>query len=74
MSWISVKDKLPPELQDVLFVYSIKNLHGQVIKKDIVCGHIAKNLWHICYLFNSLPLNNNVEVTHWMPLPEKPSD
>lgn len=75
--WISVKDKLPSELEEVMFFYiiygnKIFNQHNDIAKRDIVCGHIEKGIWHICYLYSSLPLSNEVNVTHWMPLPAYP--
>lgn len=66
--WISVKDKLPTDLEEVMFFYTIDQ-H----KKDIVCGHLENGIWHICYLYTSMKLGNLVNVTHWMPLPEEPS-
>ena len=64
---ISVKDSMPEEYQEVLFFYTIKNY-----KKDFVCGHYAKGIWHVCYLYTSIRLGDNVNVTHWAKLPEYP--
>lgn len=65
--WISLNDQYPPNLLEVMFFYTIDE-H----KKDIVCGHYDKGCWHICYLYSSVPLNNEVKVTHWRYLPEFP--
>lgn len=77
--WISVKDQMPDEHVDVMFYY---NMHGNpmfkqestIVKRDIVCGHYANGIWHICYLYMSLPLRDDrgIKITHWMPLPEMP--
>lgn len=69
MSWIKVIDRLPPEFQEIIFFYTIDK-H----KKDMVCGHYARGAWHICSLYMSIVLNDEVKVTHWMPLPEPPND
>lgn len=65
--WIRVEDNLPNEFEEVLFSYVIKNR-----KINRVCGHIENGVWHICYLYHSLPINQEVNVTHWMKLPENP--
>lgn len=73
--WINVKDKLPPEFKEVMFFYQIYmdfKQEKEVVKKDIVCGHYANKIWHVCYLWHSIALRDCVHVTHWMPLPENP--
>lgn len=75
--WISVEDKMPPEFEEVMFFYIIRQKEGAPVdKRDIVCGHYAEGHWHICYLYNSTKLNNGgfLKVTHWMPLPDYPKE
>lgn len=58
MAWISVKDKLPAPLEDVLICYT--------------CGKVTCNCmlyfggWPLELLYGP--------VTHWMPLPEPPKE
>ena len=68
-AWINVNDRLPPDFEEVMFFYIIEDMY----KKDIVCGHRANGVWHICYLYESVPLNDLIKVTHWMPLPQFPN-
>ena len=71
--WISCSERMPPDLYEVMFFYIILNeVTGEIVKKDIICGHYEKDSWHICYLFTSIPLNERIKVTHWMELPEYP--
>lgn len=58
MNWISVKDKLPGPLEDVLVCYTC----GKV-----TCGykHYSGD-WSLEGLYGP--------VTHWMPLPEPPKE
>ena len=68
--WIRVKDRMPPDLHEVMFFYVIiDNPSSSIGKKDIVCGHVENGVWHICYLYHSVPLNFRVHVTHWKELP-----
>ena len=77
MEWISVEDRIPPDLDEVMFTFIMygNKFTGQdndIIQRDIVCGHLDHGIWHVCYLFISIPLSDNIKVTHWMPLPELP--
>jgi len=72
--WISIKDRLPKPLQDVLIItkegdYNIANYEDEYDPKD-------------CWM-HSFPMNRDYEkstghsyyitdVTHWMPLPSAP--
>jgi hypothetical protein len=73
MEWISVKDKLPPEHLKVLFFYVLRGMNNLVIKNDIVCGHCVNGIWHVCYLFVTVPFNHRVEVIYWKELPTYPN-
>lgn len=68
--WISVKDKMPGDCDDVLVFASWERIgltgdigHGEGVK----IGWSTGDRWHIdgkC----------RVVVTHWMPLPEPPKE
>ena len=57
--WISVEDRLPDELQDVLSF----SIHDGVFQSIYRANKFKKTL--VVWLHN--------EVTHWMPLPSSPS-
>ena len=61
MEWISVKDKLPPEDEWILFCSEDQYIDMGMSLDGIFC---IPDL-------NYLQRNN---VTHWMPLPEPPMD
>jgi hypothetical protein len=64
MKWISVKDKLPVSLEDVLFTDG-----GGVYKGYRLVSSISEVDWDYWY---SVTENRIKGVTHWMPLPELP--
>jgi len=61
-NWISVKDRLPDVYTEVLFYNPEENLYIHGYFEDI------SNSWHEVG-GNKVELN----VTHWMPLPEPPT-
>lgn len=63
MEWISVEDRLPEE-GEVVFVYC----HGNRID---FCPYIGE--WPLI-IVNWEERRARVAVTHWMPLPEPPTD
>ncbi len=66
--WISVEEKLPDDYKEVL--YFCINDNGS---KEIMTGHRVKGYWtHCCMFYSTVILNDLVEVTHWMNLPEYP--
>jgi hypothetical protein len=70
MNWIDVKDELPKDFQEVLFLAI-----NEMGTKEIMTGHIeegAKAIWNHCCLFYSSRRLQNVTVTHWMRLPDYP--
>lgn len=69
MRWINVKNKIPDELEEVVFYYKTK-----IGDEGISLGHFECGKWQSCSFGDSFTLNNNVNVTHWMKLPESPDD
>ena len=68
MSWISVKDKLPDDYNEVLYC-AIDNMGTH----EIMTGHREKGKWtHCCLFYSTITLPSHISVTHWMPLPEPP--
>lgn len=67
MKWISVKDKLPPDFQEVLYFATTNEGNS----REIMTGHRENGLWkHCCMFYSSQTLNHLVNVTHWMELPD----
>ncbi len=62
--WISVKDRLPPDDEDVLVNARQNGIYTAhlTIRNDWICS---------CLCYEGSFLNN---ITHWMPLPEPPND
>lgn len=64
--WISVEDRLPDELFMAVLIYCPDN-------DNIYCAYLnARNEWHIFDQGSGLWVLERV--THWMPLPEPPTD
>jgi len=63
MNWISVKDELPEDRTSVLSlsVHNIVN-SSRYVREDI-------SFYPYAHLTNEVPIG---EVTHWMPIPERP--
>lgn len=83
--WISVKDRLPDEEQDVLLLIREIEFYGIHLEKRLVhhwinTGRYIDGEWATTYCFGhkyiSEEVNNKCElaVTHWMPLPELPKE
>ena len=83
--WISVDDRLPEPEQDVILCTREIETYGKhhekkKIYRNIYMGYFDGDEWltsycHGCeYIFrmNEKYPNETIEVTHWMPLPEKP--
>jgi hypothetical protein len=67
--WISVNDKLPPDLHEVLYFATTNE--GNT--REIMTGHRENGFWkHCCMFYSSQTLNHLVKVTHWMELPDYP--
>ncbi|MBR2697827.1 MAG: DUF551 domain-containing protein [Clostridia bacterium] len=67
--WISVKDRLPEDYQEVLFIG--KNQHGNTYMAQR--GHRNGNDWYSAISRINV-YKENATVTHWMPLPEPPKE
>ena len=71
MKWISIKDEMPQEGQEVLLYETNANSAGG---SDIIIGYVKKHKVIDWQWFSSGGCCTNVygEITHWMPLPAKP--
>lgn len=70
MKWISINDRLPLKQEDVNYYASVKVIVATSRREVLVMGFQMGNTitpWHKFGDFS-----NNVEVTHWMPLPPPP--
>lgn len=85
MEWISVKDKLPEEEQDVLIFTKTVEIYGKHKERkktyyNVYCGYYDGDEWLTSYCYgceyiermNEKYKNEKIVVTHWMPLPEPP--
>jgi hypothetical protein len=59
--WVSVKDRLPEPLQDVLIVYAPTN-------------EVRNDFRMECWNWPENPVHETQFVTHWQPLPEPPKE
>lgn len=66
--WISVKDRVPDDYVEVFYI--ALNENGS---KERMTGHRENGRWtHCCLWYSTIHLNDEIKVTHWMPLPEPP--
>ena len=83
--WISVKDRLPDEEQDVLLLIREIEFYGRHLEKRKVwhwihTGWYIDGEWATTYCFGHKYISEEVNgmceltVTHWMPLPELPKE
>ena len=85
--WISVKDRLPPDLEEVLILVKETEFYGQYneFSKNYFCQYIGSydsGEWYTVWCHGhryikdtaAEPYSDKLEVTHWMPLPEMPKD
>lgn len=75
MEWISIKDKLPTELEDVLTYNAISNEEAYETYIPICIGFYENGEFYSAYDYYE---HNNYTslsyVTHWMSLPELPKE
>ena len=69
--WISVEDKLPNPLENVL-VYSPMDVFPYLITSGF-CGITGSGTYWYCGGHGKVNIKDNV-ITHWMPLPEPPKE
>ncbi len=74
--WNKVEDKLPKEWDRVL-------VYGHFSQVSSTYNHVMMGSWHSSYDENDVIVvywthasrdGDNIEVTHWMELPEPPSN
>ena len=83
--WISVKDRLPDDLEEVLILVKETEFYGQYkeLSKSYFCQYIGcvdDGEWYTVWCHGHRyikdtakePYADKLEVTHWMPLPEPP--
>ena len=70
MKWISVEERLPEIGKKILFTASEHCCSGDNI--EIGKYYYAKYLTNPKFIWENSSGNTVINVTHWMPLPEKP--
>lgn len=69
-NWISVKDKLPDNPEEVIIFCA----NGSVTSGKYVRASEHKYLW-MTSIFNLNPyMDDNLDVSHWQPLPKPPKN
>lgn len=70
--WISIKDEMPEPFLEVLVCYRFKS---DLDNEDMALGHwndlYRDGKW---YFQADLSDEGDIQVTHWMPLPELPEE
>ena len=70
--WIKCSDKLPP-IGETVLCYKGSVFTAWYIEKS--CPYEKKRKgWHIDWAKGSYQFFKDFDVTHWMPLPDKPND
>lgn len=85
--WISVNDRLPDDLEEVLILVKETEFYGQYkeFSKSYFCQYIGcvdDGEWFTVWCHGHRyikdtakePYSDKLEVTHWMPLPEPPKE
>ena len=72
MNWISVKDRLP-ETEDSYLIWPPNKYAGGVAPFSLYdCREYKKNTFYLESEYGEVSILE--EVTHWMPLPDKPAE
>jgi hypothetical protein len=74
MEWISVKDRLPENGIFLVVVYEWTGLLSEKPKTPEVVIKRYSGYWHKKQCFYDTGGYENLEVTHWMPLPDAPKE
>lgn len=72
MNWISVKDRLPDDSEDVL-IYFKKKIRYDHLRIAYHSKNGASN-WNLPSGTSPYIQDKLKSVTHWMPLPDKPAE
>lgn len=84
--WISVEERLPEEMEDVLILVKETEFYGvyKEFSKSYFCQYVGQydGEWYTVYCHGhryiadtaKQPNADKLEVTHWMPLPEPPKE
>lgn len=85
--WISVEERLPDDLEEVLILVKETEFYGQYkeFSKSYFCQYIGcvdDGEWYTVWCHGHRyikdtekePYSDKLEVTHWMPLPEPPKE
>ena len=85
--WISVEERLPDDLEEVLILVKETEFYGQYkeFSKSYFCRYIGSydsGEWYTVWCHGhryikdtaNEPYADKLEVTHWMPLPELPKE
>ena len=68
--WISVKDRLPVECEDVL----VRCKNGAMFVGYFRLDYNKETQWMIHTVLSSARKLNKGRVTHWIPLPKQPKE
>lgn len=68
--WIDVRDELPDKNEAYLVAWTTKRLKINFVG---ICGYDAEDeQWDIRGMYQWDIYRDDMEITHWMPLPEAP--
>lgn len=78
--WISVKERLPAEGQQVLLIVSLAENPKEIIYATLESAYIPNSHMGIYHYWQSRTANITLrdvvwsKITHWMPFPELPKE
>lgn len=70
--WISVKDRLPDECDNLVLAIANGKPCRNITLEDayVLASYVPNEGW----IIDEWPMWEEAEVTHWMPLPEPPKE